>query len=421
MNFEGKKLLVLCGNVVHVKVVEEAKRMGIHTIVTDSLPIKDAPAKRIADEALYLNVLDIDGIVDYCTKNHVDGVINFCNDIAQRPHQQICERLGLPCYGTYEQYYMLTDKNSFKEACRKYGVDTIPQYSEKDIEAGTIEYPVLVKPVDSRGSRGQTICYSEKELDEALLTAKKESTNNHAIIEKYMAGKQDFTMTYVFKNGKGYLTRTADRYLGCADDGLSKQSICCVAPSKYTDLYIQNTDVRVRHMLRMEGITDAPVFMQGFIDENTVRFYDPGFRFPGAEYEKLLYEATGINLMREMISLALGGEISDYDGRLSEAYKLCGKVSVQLYVSACGGPIVRFDGLDEIAMHPNVVTVAQRYFVGDTVPRTGDVKQRICEIVILADRDSVKETVRWVQSKLVVEDKAGKNLLVSQFNPEILG
>lgn len=420
MNFKGKKLLILCGNVVHIKVVEAAKRMGVYTVVTDGLPLEDAPAKQIADEALYINVLDVDAIVEYCKENHIDGVINFCNDIGQRPHQQICEKLGLPSYGTKEQYFMLTDKNAFKEMCNKYGVDVIPQYSESDIANNKIEYPVLVKPVDSRGSRGQAICYNSDELTKALPNAKKESTNGLAIIEKYMVGKQDFSMSYVFKDGKAFLTRTADRYLGKPEDGLQKQCIGSVSPSRYTQMYLDNVHNRVVNALQAIGIKNGTVFMQGFIDGNTVRFYDPGLRLPGAEYEKLLLQATGFDLMEQMIAWSLGGEIDDYNGRLADAYNLNNKISIQLLVSAKSGTISRFDGLEAIAQNPNVVTVAQRYFVGQAVPQTGDVKQRICEIVVLADRKNAKETVDYIQSQLVVLDENNENMLVSQFNSNIL-
>ncbi len=420
MNFKGKKLLILCGNVVHVKVVEAAKRMGVYTVVTDGLPLEDAPAKQIADEALYINVLDVDALVEYCKENKIDGVINFCNDIGQRPHQQICEKLGLPSYGTKEQYFMLTDKNAFKEMCIKYGVDVIPQYNENDIENNKIEYPVLVKPVDSRGSRGQAICYNNEELINALPNAKKESTNGLAIIEKYMEGKQDFSMSYVFKNGKPFLTRTGDRYLGEAKDGLQKQCIGSVSPSRYTKMYIEKVHNRVINALQSIGIKNGTVFMQGFIDGDTVRFYDPGIRLPGTEYEKLLLKATGFDLMEQMISLALGGEIDDYNGRLVDAYNLNDKISIQLLISARGGTISQFDGLDIISQNSNVVTIAQRYFVGQTVPQTGDVKQRVCEIVILADKSKTKETVDFVQSKLIVLDENKENMLVSQFDSRVL-
>ena len=177
---------------------------------------------------------------------------------------------------------------------------------------------------------------------------------------------------------------------------------------------------KVKNALVGIGLTNAPVFMQGFIDGDKVRFYDPGLRFPGAEYETLLHKATGINLMKELIKLSLGGEISTYDGKLAKAYELDGKLSIQLLVCARGGKIAQFDGLDEISKHPDVVTVAQRYFVGEEVPQTGDVKQRVCEIVLLADKENAKNAVKEIQSKLIVTDENGENMLVSQFDADIL-
>ena len=420
MDFTGKKLLVLCGNVIHIKVVEAAKEMGIYTIVTDSLPLQEAPAKQIADEALYLDVRDVDGIVEYCKNNKVDGVINFCNDLAQRPQQQICEKLGLPCYGTKEQYFQLTDKNAFKRMCKENNVDVIPEYTEAEIENDTVEYPVLVKPVDSRGSRGQAICYTKEELHTALSVAKNESSNGQAIIEKYMQGKQDFSMSYIFSEGRAYLTRTGDRFLGKKQDNLNKQCIGSVSPSRNTDFYLEKVNKRVVKMLQKIGIKNGPIFMQGFIDGDTVRFYDPGIRFPGTEYEKLLFKATGIDLMKSCIAFTLGGKIVVEKEIWEKAWWLGGKISIQLLITARAGVIGTFDGIDEIASHADVVTVAQRYFVGEEVPPTGDVKQRICEIALLTDKDKAKALVKWIQKKLIVLDERGENMLVSQFNPEIL-
>ena len=48
--FEGKKLLVLAGADVHIKVVKAAQEMGIYVIVTDYLPPESSPSKLVADE-----------------------------------------------------------------------------------------------------------------------------------------------------------------------------------------------------------------------------------------------------------------------------------------------------------------------------------------------------------------------------------
>ena len=127
-NLKGKKLLILAGAGVHNKVVRAAKEMGIYTIVTDYLP--DSPAKELADESWMLNIMDVDGIVKKCKEEHIDGVMNFCIDPAQKPYLEICERLNLPCIGTRKTFDILTDKRKFKDYCVEHGVDVIPEYTE---------------------------------------------------------------------------------------------------------------------------------------------------------------------------------------------------------------------------------------------------------------------------------------------------
>ena len=169
-DYMKQKLLVLAGAAVHSKVVSAAKEMGVYTIVTDFL--ENSPAEQIADESWMLSIVDVDGIVERGKKEHIDGVLNFCIDPAQIPYQKIAEKFGLPCCGTAEQFRILTDKALFKEFCSQVGVDMIPDYTEQDVEEDLVEYPIFVKPAESRGSRGQSICYAKKETCAAIAQAK---------------------------------------------------------------------------------------------------------------------------------------------------------------------------------------------------------------------------------------------------------
>lgn len=418
-DLKGKKLLVLAGATVHCKVVEAAKKLGVYTIVTDYL--ETSPAKEIADEKWMINIVDVDAIVEKCRQEKVDGVLNFCIDPAQRPYQQICEKLNLPCYGNTEQFHIMTDKPSFKAFCLKSGVDVIPAYTVEDIKNETCEYPVFIKPTDSRGSRGQAVCYTKEEALAAVEIASKESSDSGVVIEKFMYGKQDFSMTYFVCNGTPYLIRTCDRYLGTVEDKLNKQCVCCVAPSKYSNLYIENVHQHVVKFIKDAGIKNGPVFMQGFVDGETVRFYDPGLRFPGGEYEKLLKEATGVDLMSSMVEFSLTGKITTPDNIDKDLYYLNGHYTIQLPITARPGKIAVFDGMDEIKDNKNVTTAFKRYDIGETVPETGDVRQRICEVAMVIDKeDSVQKNVEWVKSKLTVLDDTGKNMLTSLVNSEYL-
>ena len=414
MEFNGKKLLILGGAAVHCKVVNAAKELGIHTIVTDYL--HSSPAKLIADESWMLSITDIDAIVKKCREERVNGVLNFCIDPAQIPYLKITELLGLPCYGTKTQFLALTNKLLFKQLCKKCGVDTIPEYSYEDIEKDCAKYPVFIKPAESRGSRGQSVCYSKDEVGDAVAFAKKESANGKIVIEKYMEGKPDFSVTYFIVDGKPYLTRICDRYLGKKEYNLDRQCIAAIAPSKYSDFYVANIDPKIRRLIKELDLRNGPVFFQGFVDDDTIRFYDPGLRFPGGETELFLLKATGINLMKLMVKFALSGKIV-FNNAKNDLYKFNGMKSIQLDFTCKPGRIHSLVGLEQIDANPFVKSIIKRYDAGEIVPNSGDVRQRVCEIGLLIDDNvSPKDIIEWVQSRFDVLDECGNSMLVSAFN-----
>jgi len=422
MNYNGKKLLILAGAGPHTKIVETAKEMGIYTIVVDYLPASVySPAKLIADESLMNNIFDVDKLVEYGKENGLDGIIAFCIDPAQRPAQKIAERLGLPTFGTWEQVLALTDKNVFKKLCKDTGVDIIPFYREEDIENGAIEYPVLVKPVDSRGSRGTKVCENKEELLEALPLVKKESTDGGIIIEKYMGGHTDLTISYIVKDGEPTLISLGDRYPGRKEDNLDRQLSCTIQPSRFTKVFMENVNDRIIRMIKHLGIQNGPVFFQGFEDGNTVRLYDPGLRFPGNEYERIFTRAIGLNPMKSIISYCVGGDILDYE-KYEGSYNLNGKVAIQYMINVGAGTIAIFDGLEEIEKQPSVIDIQQRHFVGDTIENTGDIKHRAGEISIMVNRNvsEMVEAINFVQRTLRIEDAEGNNLIISPIDSEMV-
>lgn len=409
-----KKLLILAGAGIHSKVVEAAKDMGIYTIVADYL--ENSPAKQIADEALLCDIFDIDTLVKFGRENAIDGVICFCCDPAQRPAQQVADALGLPAFGSREQLFNFTDKLAFKALCRANNVDTIPEYTLQDAANGNIVYPVLVKPADSRGSRGITICSSKQELDEAVEVAAGASSTGQVLIERYMADNQDLTISYLVKDGNPVLVSLGDRHPGRKEDNLDRQLSCTIQPSRFIEMYLKNVNDRVINMIKNAGIKNGPVFMQGFEDGNTVRMYDPGLRFPGNEYERIFAAATGMNLMKSIINYCVGGEILNYDGKLEGSYDLNGKICMQYIINIGAGKVASYTGLDEIAKHPAVVDVQQKIFVGDTVEMTGDVRHRAGEISILVERNAnaMCAMIDFVEKHLKIVSDRGENMLISQ-------
>lgn len=419
MDFSNKKLLILAGAGVHSKVVRAAKEMGIYTIVTDYLV--DSPAKLIADESWMLNIMDVDEIVNKCKECGVDGVLNFCIDPAQWPYLEICERLGVPCYATRNQLEILTDKVNFKKYCIEHGVDVIPEFDFDDIKLGKAEYPVFIKPSVNRGSRGQYICFTQEEALEAYPKSASESADGKAICEKLMVGKQDLGTAFFVVDGEPYLVKFGDRFLGKEEDGLNKQVMCTRLPSTFAPTFEANVSDRVKGMIKSMGIQFGPVFLQGFVDDNTIRYYDPARRMPGGDYDLILKKATGFDTVKTLIHFALTGDTTVHYGNPNKSYLLDGGTGLLFTMSVRPGKMVEIIGLDHMLEHPYVIYGRQIIPKGSVIPASGDIKQRVAAIgAYIPKGKSSKEFVDEIYSNYHVYDEEGNDMIVSRVDGSLI-
>ena len=400
--FEGKKIVILGGTPQHCKIVNAAKELGVYTIVIDYL--KDSPAKKISDKSYLVDIKDVKKITEICKNENVDGIISGYIDPCQRPYNELCNRLGLFCYGTKDQFYKMTDKHAFKKMCMENNVDTIKEYTEEDVINNKVEYPVFVKPVDSRGSRGQSVCYNKTELINAIENAKKESSNNDFIIEKYIKNGNEFQVTYFFVNGEPYLLRTTDSYQGLEKNHLEKVVACAVSPSRFTDLFLKNANENVIKMFKKLGIKNGPIFMQGFEDNGKFRFFDPGLRFPGVDYEKIYKKVFNIDLMKEMIYIAITGKCSNVILPKDGVF-LNGQYAAIYFPTVKAGIINKIDGISNITTREDVISYLPRCSVNDEILWTYNVNQRFAEIDVLSkNKEELKDTINEIQKALDIRD-----------------
>lgn len=415
MCLAGKKLLVLGSASVHVKLIKAAQEMGVYVITTDNVPFEDSPGKQIANEYWDLNIFDEREIIEKSRKSKIDGVISAWLDPCQRPYSRICDALGLPCYGNEHQFYKMTDKHAFKQMCEENGVDVIPEYSENDIENGNVEFPVFVKPVDSRGSRGQAVCYSMDELIAAIDIAKEESSNGDILVEKYIQGSQEFHVTYFFVNGEPYLLRTSDNYCGSEEMHMEKVVSCAVMPSRYTDEYVKKTHPKVVRMFNKLGIKNGPIFMQGFEDNGCFRFFDPGLRFPGVDFELVFKKCFGVDLMKAMVQIALTGETDVVIPSNAVNLNNCRAAVLYLTVKAC--KLKQLGGIAEVINDNRVVSYSPRCKEGDEIKWAYNVNQRLGEADLLcSDTSELVDTIEYVNGTLTATDENGEDVIFARFD-----
>ena len=190
MDLQGKRLLVLGGSRISCEIVHHAKAMGITTGVTDWYTLENSPVKQEADEAYSVSTRDIDGIVTLLKEKKFDGLITGFTDSVLPYYAEMCERAGLPAYGTKKQFEIFTDKEKYKKLMQEFDIPTIPEYSidveRLDETTQGIVYPVIVKPADGSGANGVTICNSKADLITAIPFATDCSKSKEILVEQYI-------------------------------------------------------------------------------------------------------------------------------------------------------------------------------------------------------------------------------------------
>lgn len=362
-NLKGKRLLILGGMRISCEIVRTARRMGIYTLVADYNKIEDSPGKQMADEAVDLSVIDVDAVVNYVKNNNIDGVFVGFNDMLLPYYAEICEKAGLPCYGTKEQFDTLIAKDQYKALCRQFGVPTIPEYS---IDDENIKYPVLVKPVDSSGSRGITICHNRQELEAAVEVGKKASKTEKVLIERYMDGRE-VTVFWTFQDGNYYLSALANRHVKHNQgDDVIPLPVGYTFPSVYLPKYRKEVEENCKRMFSHLGLKDGMMFMQCKVEDGTCYLYDLGFRPTGSLEYKILKRVCGYDPLEMMICHALTGKMGSED-IADKANPMFSAPAFNVSCLCAPGTIKAITGVDIVKALEEVEDAVIAHMPGETI------------------------------------------------------
>ena len=189
-----KKLLLLGGSAQQVIAIEEAKKCGYYTVLCDYLT--DNPGQYIADKFYLVSTTDMDAVLKVAMDEKVDGVIAYASDPAAPTAAYVCEKMGLST-NPYEAVSILCNKDKFREFLGTHGFNAPVSYRFAEGElygdvTDNMELPVIVKPVDSSGSKGITVLEDWNNLDQAVSFAYSFSRSKRIIIEQFLVKKHAF-------------------------------------------------------------------------------------------------------------------------------------------------------------------------------------------------------------------------------------
>lgn len=184
----SKKLLLLGGSAQQVVAIETAKRLGYETILCDYLP--DNPGQYHAHRFYQVSTTDKAAILAIAQKEAIHGIVAYASDPAAPTAAYVAEVMGLPG-NPAASVEILCNKDQFRRFLAENGFNA-PQaggYSNVEdamADLARFRLPVIIKPVDSSGSKGATVLHTWDNVGEALKFAFSFSRSKRIIIEEFI-------------------------------------------------------------------------------------------------------------------------------------------------------------------------------------------------------------------------------------------
>lgn len=307
-----KKILLLGGSAQQIIAIKTAQKLGYYTVLCDYLP--DNPGQYEADKFYLVSTTDKDAVLEVARNEQVDGVLAYASDPAAPTAAYIAEKLGLSG-APYHSVETLCNKDQFRKFLIENGFSTPKAKgyaSAEDAlkEKENFEFPIIIKPVDSSGSKGATVLQTEDGLKNALDFAFSFSRCHRIIVEHFIEKKHPYLIggDVFIENGKIVLWGL----LNCHRDN-------CVNPlvpvGKSYPLQLEDEDIQhvketLSSMVEKLRISNGSMNVELVVDKsNRVWPIDVGPRSGGNMIPDLLGDMFGVDIAEMSVKAAMGAAI----------------------------------------------------------------------------------------------------------------
>ena len=304
-----KKILILGAGIGQASLIKAAKTEGYYTVVCDYSV--DRPGVPLADKHYAVSYVDAEAVLSVARQEKIDGVIGN-TDPAMPIVAFVAEQLGL-AGNPRESVDIFTSKNALREFQERTGLYCPKHvksndYSEIEKAVDSFEYPIIVKPNLSPGSKGTTKIYGNQpeRLQEAFEVCKGLSSDGKVSVEEYVVmSSLDVIEGDFFVLGDEIIW-----------DGFFTNSRSVMAPmlpmSKIFPAIISDEELfiikrDVTKMFKEAGVRHGEYNIEMyFTPEGELFIIENNPRQGGNRIPQLLKQHTGIDYDRLMVTTAVG-------------------------------------------------------------------------------------------------------------------
>ncbi len=397
------KALVLCGGIPQIALMEELKNRNITVVLADMN--EKVSGRKYCDIFYAVSVLDKEAIKDVAVKENVDFLITVCADQVLEIVAQVSEELSLPCYIDAATATNVSKKSYMKKIFVENGVPTSQYVILKDLDFEKfkhLEFPIIVKPVDSYSSRGVKKVVNNEELSLAFDEAKKISREGTVVVEEFVEGEEVTVDVYV-ENGKAKILTTSN------SDKVKGEGFVIHRtrnPASISDEIFEKIKDTAQKIAEGFKLKDTPMLIQLITDGKRISVIEFCARTGGGIKFRLIKRVSGFDVVKAVLDLTLGNKPHYEENYENRPY------IVNEFLYANDGVIDRLEGFEELL---NEGIISEYYQLKAKGTQVGSMKcsgDRVaCFTIQTSSIEELKEKHKLANQRIKVIDENGNDLI----------
>lgn len=401
-----KKIMILAGGNDQCALIEELRRYfngDVEIILADMSDKVKAIA--YADKFLKISTMDRPAVLKAAQEEKIDYILTACGDQPLSTMAYISEQIGTPTYLTEQDVRDLTNKRFMKDKMVANGIPTAKHiYIDKnwDGKLPDFQYPLVVKPVDSNGSKGVKKVFSPNELEVSLKEAFSYSISGDVIIEEFKSGEELSCDFYVEDGIAKTLSITASKKIKENEKSFTIVQSYYPAPIAYDEERVRTIAQQITDAW---GLKNTPLLVQMIVNGEDYNVLEFSARMGGGSKYHLIQVLSGVDIMKVYVEMVMGEKPH------VEPKKQWNN-AIMSYVYCKPGEFVSLKGFDELKASGDIFSYFTYRMAPSTIEKSDTSSDRVAGFLVVADsEDEVLKKLKYANEHLAVLDAEGNDIM----------
>ena len=403
--------MILAGGNDQAALIKELKHHfngDVETILLDML--SNVKAKPFADRFMQISTMDRDAVLKAAQEENIDYILTACGDQPLSTMAYVSAKMGLPCYLSEDDVRDLTNKIYMKRKMIENGIPTskfhVIQNLDDYVNLDEFEWPLIVKPVDSNGSKGVKKVKRREDFRVLLKEAMSYSLSKNAIVEEFKAGEELSVDVYVEGSTAKILMVTTSKKIQENKDSFTILQSEYPPRIPYSETRIHEI---VQKIVNAFELHDTPLLVQMITNGDDYNVVEFSARMGGGSKYHIIEVLTGVNIMGVYVDMVMGKRPSVSPEKKWNNALMC-------YVYCTPGIFSELSGFDEMCKEGLMHSYFTYKMPDSEIIKSTTSSDRVAGFLVVGNsQDDVENKLKRINDAVKVLDQNGRDIMRHDF------